>query len=192
MLENWAGVRLESQEQADAFYEAYYASVYDRVYELTGDVNRADEVTELVLAETISRYTDHELPKNLQVYLFSRARKHVAGEGDTAARAAEEKSEEPKAAAAPALEMSPQQEEANRALREETVFNEEKTAMWLPGEKFDNDALNEARAKANARPKAETNTRSVKLTIFNTILFLVMVGAGAFLAYELGIMFDLI
>ena len=79
-----------------------------------------------------------------------------------------------------------------RSIREETKFDEAKTALWLPGEKFDNAALEEARAKANARPKSETNPRSVRLTIFNTILFLGMVAAAVFLAYELGVRYDLI
>lgn len=172
MLENWAGVRLDTQEKKDEFSEECYASIYDRAFELTGDVSRADEVINQVMAETLSRYAEHGLPGNLRMYLNSRVRQLAA-------------KEDPAAAAA-------RQEELNKGIREETKFDEEKTALWLPGEKFDNAALEEARAKANARPKAETNTRSVRLTVFNTILFLVMVAAAAFLAYELGIRYDLI
>lgn len=172
MLENWAGVRLDTQEKKDEFSEECYASIYDRAFELTGDVSRADEVINQVMAETLSRYAEHGLPGNLRMYLNSRVRQLAA-------------KEDPAAAAA-------RQEELNTGIREETKFDEEKTALWLPGEKFDNAALEEARAKANARPKAETNTRSVRLTVFNTILFLVMVAAAAFLAYELGIRYDLI
>ena len=179
MLENWAGVRLETQEQKDAFCEECYASVYDRAFELTGDVATADEVMKQAMAETLSRYAQHGLPGNLQMYMYSRVR--ILATKDTAAEVEALK-----------VQAAARQEALNKAVREETQFDEEKTALWLPGEKFDNDALNEARAKANARPKKETNTRSVRLTIFNTILVLVMVGAAAFLAYELGVHFDLI
>lgn len=172
MLEKWAGVRLDTQEKKDEFSEVCYATIYDRAFELTGDVSRADEVINQVMAETLSRYAEHGLPGNLRMYLNSRVRQLAA-------------QEDPATAAA-------RQEELNKNIREETKFDEENTALWLPGEKFDNAALEEARAKANARPKAETNTRSVRLTVFNTILFLVMVAAAAFLAYELGIRYDLI
>lgn len=172
MLENWAGVRLDTQEKKDAFSEACYASVYDRAFELTGDVTRADEVSNQVMAETLSRYAEHGLPGNLRMYLNSRLRQLTAKE-DAAAVAA-------------------RQVELDRSIREETKFDDAKTALWLPGEKFDNAALEEARAKANARPKSETNPRSVRLTIFNTILFLGMVAAAVFLAYELGVRYDLI
>lgn len=176
MLENWAGVRLDTQEKKDAFCEECYASVYDRAFDLTGDVSRADEVINQVTAETMSRYAEHGLPGNLRMYLNSRVRQAA-----TKADAAEAEAE-----------AAERQEALNKSIREETKFDEEKTALWLPGEKFDNAALEEARARANARPKAETNTRSVRLTIFNTILFLVMVAAAAFLAYELGVRYDLI
>lgn len=176
MLENWAGVRLDSQEKKDAFCEECYASVYDRAFDLTGDVARADEVINQVMADTMSRYAAHGLPGNLRMYLSSRVRQAA-----TKADAAEVEAE-----------AAARQEALNKTIREETKFDDEKTALWLPGEKFDNAALEEARARANARPKAETNTRSVRLTIFNTILFLVMVAAAAFLAYELGVRYDLI
>lgn len=176
MLENWAGVRLDTQEKKDEFSEECYASIYDRAFELTGDVSRADEVINQVMAETLSRYAEHGLPGNLRMYLNSRVRQLAV-------------KEDPAKAAA---EAAAKQAETNKAIHEETKFDDEKTALWLPGEAFDNAALEEARAKANARPKAETNTRSVRLTVFNTILFLVMVAAAAFLAYELGIRYDLI
>lgn len=172
MLEKWAGVRLDTQEKKDAFSEECYASVYDRAFELTGDVTRADEVINQVMTETLSRYAEHGLPGNLRMYLNSRVRQLTAKEDPAA--------------------VSARQEELNKSIREETKFDDDKTALWLPGEKFDNAALEEARAKANARPKAETQTRSVRLTVFNTILFLLMVAAAAFLAYELGIRYDLI
>lgn len=172
MLEKWAGVRLDTQEKKDEFSEVCYATIYDRAFELTGDVSRADEVINQVMAETLSRYAEHGLPGNLRMYLNSRVRQLTAKEDPAA--------------------VSARQEELNKNIREETKFDDDKTALWLPGEKFDNAALEEARAKANARPKAETNTRSVRLTVFNTILFLVMVAAAAFLAYELGIRYDLI
>lgn len=172
MLEKWAGVRLDTQEKKDEFSEECYASVYDRAFELTGDVTRADEVINQVMTETLSRYAEHGLPGNLRMYLNSRVRQLTAKEDPAA--------------------VSARQEELNKSIREETRFDDDKTALWLPGEKFDNAALEEARAKANARPKAETQTRSVRLTVFNTILFLLMVAAAAFLAYELGIRYDLI
>lgn len=172
MLEKWAGVRLDTQEKKDEFSEECYASVYDRAFELTGDVTRADEVINQVMTETLSRYAEHGLPGNLRMYLNSRVRQLTAKEDPAA--------------------VSARQEELNKSIREETKFDDDKTALWLPGEKFDNAALEEARAKANARPKAETQTRSVRLTVFNTILFLLMVAAAAFLAYELGIRYDLI
>lgn len=176
MLEKWAGVRLDTQEKKDEFSEECYASIYDRAFELTGDVTRADEVINQAMAETLSRYAEHGLPGNLQMYLKSWVRQLAV-------------KEDPAKAAA---EAAARQAEMNKAIREETKFDDDKTALWLPGEKFDNAALEEERAKANARPKAETNTRSVRLTVFNTILFLVMVAAAAFLAYELGIRYDLI
>lgn len=173
MLEKWAGVLLDTQEQKDAFCEDCYASVYDRAFELTGDASRADAMANRVMQETLARYAAHGLPGKLQLYLFSRIRQIVARE------------EEEKQAAQ-------HQQELNRAIRAETQFDEDKTALWLPGEDFDNAALEEDRARANARPKEVTNPRSVRLTIFNTVLVLVLVGAAAFLAYELGVRFDLI
>ena len=175
MLENWAGVCLDTQEKKDEFFEECYASVYDRAFELTGDVTRADEVINQVMNEVLSRYAEHGLPGNLRMYMNSRVRQ-LAVKEDTDK----------------AAEAAAKQAETNKTIREETKFDEDKTALWLPGEKFDNAALEEARAKANARPKAETNTRSVRLTIFNTILFLGVVAAAVFLAYELGIRYDLI
>nr|MBR4281794.1 hypothetical protein [Clostridia bacterium] len=179
MLENWAGVQLNTKEQKEAFCEECYASLYDRAFELSGSATVADKVVNQVTTETSERYAELGLPGNLQMYLFSRVRQ-LAAKDDSADAAAKRAQEAAK------------QETLNKVVREETKFDEQKTALWLPGEKFDNAALNEARAKANARPKAETNTRSVKMTIFNTILFLVMVGAAAFLAYELGVRFELI
>lgn len=176
MLEKWSGVRLNTKEQKEAFCEECYASLYDRAFELTGDVAAADKTVNRVMTETLERYAEHGLPGNLQMYLFSRIRQLAAQDAEAAAQRAQ---------------AIARQEALNKEIRAETKFDEQKTALWLPGEKFDNNALNEARANANARPKAETSTRSVKMTIFNTILFLVMVGAAAFLAYELGVHFDL-
>ena len=78
MLEKWAGVRLDTQEKKDEFSEVCYATIYDRAFELTGDVSRADEVINQVMAETLSRYAEHGLPGNLRMYLNSRVRQLTA------------------------------------------------------------------------------------------------------------------
>lgn len=92
---------------------------------------------------------------------------------------------EPEVTAAPAEQPAPLVEPATR---EETLFDEDKTALWMPGESFDLEELTEAQEAFRAQPKDESNKRSVKLTIFNTFLFLCAIGATIFLLAELGLL----
>lgn len=74
------------------------------------------------------------------------------------------------------------------ATREETIFDEDKTALWLPGENFDIEKHTEAQEAFRAKPKDTSNKRSTKLTIFNTFLFLCVIAAAIFLCSELGLL----
>lgn len=74
------------------------------------------------------------------------------------------------------------------ATREETIFDEDKTALWLPGESFDIEKHTEAQEAFRAKPKDTSNKRSTKLTIFNTFLFLCVIAAAIFLCSELGLL----
>jgi len=91
----------------------------------------------------------------------------------------------------PAVEETPVAEEeplVEAATREETLFDEDKTALWMPGESFDLEELTEAQEAFRAQPKDTSNKRSVKLTIFNTFLFLCAIAATIFLLAELGLL----
>lgn len=87
--------------------------------------------------------------------------------------------------AAPAVEPEPLVEAATR---EETIFDEDKTALWMPGESFDMQELTEAQEAFRAQPKDTSNKRSNKLSVFNTFLFLCIIAATIFLLAELGLL----
>lgn len=74
------------------------------------------------------------------------------------------------------------------ATREETIFDEDKTALWMPGESFDLEELAEAQEAFRAQPKDTSNKRNMKLSIFNTFLFLCTIAATIFLLYELDLL----
>lgn len=92
---------------------------------------------------------------------------------------------EPEVAAAPAEQPAPIVEAATR---EETLFDEDKTALWMPGESFDLEELAEAQEAFRAQPKDTSNKRNMKLSIFNTFLFLCTIAATIFLLYELDLL----
>jgi len=74
------------------------------------------------------------------------------------------------------------------ATREETIFEEDKTALWMPGEDFDMEEHAEAQEAFRAQPQETENKRSTKLSIFNTFLFLCAIAATLFLLWELGLL----
>lgn len=92
---------------------------------------------------------------------------------------------QPEVAAAPAEQPAPIVEAATR---EETLFDEDKTALWMPGESFDLEELAEAQEAFRAQSKDTSNKRNMKLSIFNTFLFLCTIAATIFLLYELDLL----
>lgn len=93
----------------------------------------------------------------------------------------------------PVAEAVPVQEPApapivEAATREETIFDEDKTALWIPGESFDLEELTEAQEAFRAQPKDTSEKRSMKLSIFNTFLFLCAIAATIFLLAELDLL----
>lgn len=92
---------------------------------------------------------------------------------------------EPVAEAAPAEQPAPIVEAATR---EETIFDEDKTALWMPGESFDLEEHAEAQEAFRTQPKDTSEKRNMKLSIFNTFLFLCAIAATIFLLAELGLL----
>lgn len=177
MAKKWAGVCLADERKASAFREAFYADVYDHAWELTKAADKADELTKQVFTEAEGRFRDRPLPPDPMMYLRSQA-----------VWLYEKLSEEEVGD----VSMTPGVLPVDPALRAETVYDGEKTSMWLAGEGFDMAELEAAREASAARPKETGNTRSVKLSIFNTALFILVMAAAAFLLYELGVMYKLI
>lgn len=176
MASKWAGVSLEDESKVSAFRETFYADVYDRAWTLTKDAEQADALTKQVFAAAEERFRDRPLPPDPMMYLRSQAvwMHERLSETDTGD-----------------VSMKPGVLPVDPALRADTVYDGDKTSMWLAGESFDMEDLEAAREAAAARPKETGNTRSVKLSIFNTALFILVMSAALFLLYQLGVMYKL-
>lgn len=76
---------------------------------------------------------------------------------------------------------------------ENMVFDEKKTALWKPGTPVEDSLTSSTSAwKADEEEEEddEESGRSVKLTVFNTILGILLVAAVLFLLWEFGILPD--
>lgn len=200
MGERWANVKLDTSEAAEYFCDVFYADVYDRAWAMTKDAERAEKLTGQVLAEMCERFRERCLPADPLRYMRScltRLQEEmdaVRTDSEVALPVSAE-SVVPAAAEvppAPAEEMPFAPAASVNPLRESTVFDAEKTSLWIPGESFDHADLEQARQASRARPKETGNQRSVKLSIFNSALFILGLCAGAYLLYEVCIMLDLI
>lgn len=195
MQERWKNVVLDTPEKASAFCDAFYAGVYDQAWEMTGDAEKAEDWTEKVLAEVCESFRTRALPRDAMRYLRSCMLRLQDGGQDVP--------NVPVAPAAPAAAQPEKVREAEPAavqaepeqvhpLRAATQFDADKTSLWLPGEQFDHQDLEEARQASRARPKETGNQRSVKLSIFNSMLFIVTLLLAAYVLYQLGIMMDIL
>lgn len=209
--------QLDTPEQAAAFRSAYQADVYAKALSLTRNEAGAAALTDRVFAMMEQRFASRVLPTNCLSYLRGQttllhARQSAGTESADPVMPASPVPAAPVPASfrvrhirrRAATEIIPTESipaELNvaavvetkapiveAATREETIFDEEKTALWMPGESFDIEKHTEAQEAFRAKPKDTSNKRSTKLTIFNTFLFLCVIAAAIFLCSELGLL----
>lgn len=212
MQNAWTNQRLDTPEKAAAFRQAFQAEVYSKAYGLTRSEASANALTDSIFGMMEQRFANRVLPTNCLTYLKGQTTLlHTRGD---APQAPVQAAPAPKAyrvqhvkqPAAPvavviptedvpqALDVSAVVEAANPAdavvapTREETLFDEDKTALWLPGESFDMEKHTEAQEAFRAKPKDTSNTRSTKLTVLNTFLFLCVVAAAVFLLSQMNLL----
>ncbi|MBP3452481.1 MAG: hypothetical protein J6M20_02060 [Clostridia bacterium] len=214
MQDAWTNQSLNTPEKAAAFRDAYQADVYAKAYALTRSEDGAAALTDRVFGMMEQRFATRTLPLNCLTYLKGQTTllhtqggavhpaleapaqpapkayrvQHVVKASPVEAVIAAEPMPEP----APAPEIPTPADNPAAAVvaptREETLFDEDKTALWMPGESFDFAKHTEAQEAFRAKPKDTSNKRSNKLTVLNTFLFLATVAAAVFLLYELDLL----
>ncbi len=213
MQDAWTNQSLNTPEKAAAFRESYQADVYTKAYALTRSEESAAALTERVFGMMEQRFATRPLPVNCLAYLKGQTTlihaqggaaqpvpetpapsapkvyrvQHVAKVAPVAAIIAAEPMPEPTPEPAPAEADNPAAAMV-APTREETLFDGDKTALWLPGESFDIEKHTEAQEAFRAKPKDTSNKRSNKLTVLNTFLFLGTIAAAVFLLYELNLL----
>lgn len=192
MQERWKNVVLDTPEKAAGFCDAYYAEVYDRVWELTGDADQAAVLTERVLEQVRISFRTRGLPGDPMRYLGSLIARMAGDSAHPEAAQAVPMPPQPEYTDALVPYDTEREPEKAHPLRAQTQFDGDKTSLWLPGERFDHQDLEDARQASRARPKETGNQRSVKLSIFNSMLFITALLAAAYVLYQVGIMMDIL
>lgn len=211
MPDAWTNQSLNTPEKAAAFRQAYQADVYTKAFALTRSEDGAAALTDSVFGLMEQRFANRTLPLNCLAYLKGQTTllhtqggavqvapepavvpapkayrvQHMAKAAPVAAVIAADPMPEP--APAPAEADNPAAAVV-APTREETLFDEDKTALWLPGESFDFEKHAEAQEAFRAKPKDTSNKRSTRLTVLNTFLFLCTIAAAVFLLYELDLL----
>lgn len=213
MQDAWTNQSLNTPEKAAAFRQAHQADVYAKAFALTRSEDSAAALTDRVFSMMEQRFANRTLPLNCLAYLKGQTTllhtqggaaqaapepivtpapkayrvQRVAKAAPVAAVIAADPMPEPTPEPAPVVADNPAAAVV-APTREETLFDEDKTALWLPGESFDFEKHTEAQEAFRAKPKDTSNKRSNKLTVLNTFLFLCTIAAAVFLLYELDLL----